>query len=45
MGANTCEMQGDGSWGGEGFSWNRDVAGNVGTIVSTIMAGVGAILP
>lgn len=35
---------GGGHWGNEGFSYDKDVAGNVGPIVSTIMQIVGSVM-
>ncbi len=36
--------QGGGKWGNEGFSWDKDVVGNVQAIVSVLMEVVGTVL-
>ncbi|MFI5299110.1 MAG: hypothetical protein ACHREM_13520 [Polyangiales bacterium] len=41
---HTEERHDDGSWGDEGFDWDKDVAGNVGQIVSTLCSVVGTVL-
>lgn len=40
---HTYELH-NGAWGDEGFDWDKDVAGNVGTITATIMSVVGVVL-
>src|SRR6185312_12515581 len=40
----TQQLNSDGSWGDEGFDWNKDVVGNISQIVGTILAILSAIL-
>ncbi|MHB2027575.1 MAG: hypothetical protein ACYCPT_02005 [Acidimicrobiales bacterium] len=41
---HTCERHCDGTWGCEGFAWDKDVAGNIMAILDGVIAAVGAIL-
>lgn len=43
-GIATQQLNGDGTWGDEGFDWNKDVVGNINEIVGTILAILSAIL-
>lgn len=40
----TQERHDDGSWGDEGFDWNKDVVGNISDIVGTILVILSVIL-
>lgn len=40
----TQQLNGDGTWGDEGFDWNKDVIGNISEIVGTILAILSVIL-
>jgi hypothetical protein len=41
---HTQELHSDGSWGDEGFDYDKDVVGNIGQIVGTIISIVGVVL-
>jgi hypothetical protein len=43
-GITTAQRNDDGSWGDEGFDWNKDFEGVISTVASIIMAIVGIVL-
>lgn len=43
-GIGTYQLNSDGTWGDEGFDWNKDAEGTLTTIGTIIMAIVGAVL-